>query len=838
MNSTIREFSDIFSDYQPTADVYDEAWDGARLRAPYAQLVSQLDGLGRFEFSRRWTQARRIVRENGIAYSGHTGDQAPPRLWTLDPLPVLIQAIEWQTISAAIAQRAKLLNLLLCDLYGPQKLIQDRTLPASLLYSDPNFFRSCIGITLGQETSNDYLHLYAADIARSPDGGWWVLADRTEAPFGLGYALEHRIVMSRMLPKPFRQSNSRRLASFFTTLQDRLRSLAPYNRDNPRIVLLSDGPTNPYHTEDAYLSRYLGYTLVEDGDLTVRNRATMLKTLGGLLPVDVVLRHQNSIDCDPLEHNNSSGVAGLTHSIRSDRVAVANQIGSGLVGSAAYMAFSARLSERLLGEDLILPNVATWWCGEPKSLKFVLANLDSLTIQPAFRNRGRDEALRKELKSMRKSALADRIRSRPNDFVAQEIVQRSSTPVWRNRLRSHRLAIRTYGVSKAESDDFCVMAGGLGRVTRTLESLELSIRKGETCKDVWILSDSPVEPTALSNTLSKQTVRRRAGSKLPSRVADNLFWLGRRLERTEFHTRLLGLTAKRLIGEFAFDEIKEMPLLLRCLATAGLIEPGYALSDLRQTLPDVSLQLPGLMFSSSPISFSSGVKDLVRLGRLVRDRLNLPAIRIIQQLEATRAQRAKRLVSLADVCDVTDELQTLLAAFSGIVVENMTRTQVFQFLDLGRRLERSYQTLNLLNHCIGKGTTAGRSELEAVLELMDSRMTYRSRYMANVHVVGVMDLIITDETNPRSLAFQMIRVKAHVDQLPREEQSPTLTPEQKAVISLLNEIQVMNVENVMLEEIGRQLLQWETEIEALSNSISHHYLVHAKVQRLSGIGEA
>ena len=848
MTTTLQEFRQIFAGYRPVPDAHDEAWDGTALRPQYQQLIDQLDQMGLFEFSRRWKQARRTFRDNGIAYSGYSGDAARPRFWKLDALPVLIESSEWAKVQAAIAQRAKLLNLLLCDLYGSQKLIKDGTLPASLIYSDPNFFRSCIKLTHGKQTSNDYLHLYAADIARAPNGEWWILADRTEAPSGLGYALEHRIVMSRMLPQFFRQSNTRRLAPFFVTLQNRLQSLAPRNRDNPRVVLLSDGPTNPYHLEDAYLSRYLGYLLVEDGDLAVRSRQVMLKTLGGLQPVDVVLRHQNASECDPLEHNTTGGVAGLTQAIRGDNVAVANQLGSGIVESDAYMAFSPRLCKRLLNEELLLPNVATWWCGEPESLKFVLEHLDRLTIQPAFRNRGRDEALRTELQALSKDEMAERLRSNPNAYVAKESVARSSVPVWRQKLHAERLAIRTYAVSDADANEFHTMDGGLGRVTKSTGSLEISIRKGENSKDIWILSDEPVPPTTLLSPPGTSTIKRRSGAELPSRVADNLFWLGRRLERTEFHARLIGFTAKRLIGELSYDELPDMPMLLRCLASEGLIEPGYAMTEMRQMLPNISLQLGGFVLSNQPDSFSSGVHNLVRLGYLVRDRLSVQAFRIIQKLEAVFNARTRRRTSLADLGEVSDELQTLLAAFSGIVIESMTRTQVFQFLDLGRRLERSHQILNLLNNSIVQSNKIARVELEAILELLESRMTYRSRYMANVHEIGVLDLVVTDETNPRSLAYQIMRAKQHIDQLPREKNSPSLTPEQKAVMSLLNEVRMLDVECEPLKRnpddttestggIAERLSRWGEEIETIADSLSHRYLVHAKTQQLTEIAD-
>ena len=838
LSTSLEEFHELFDGYQPPAACYDEAVDDGELRPPYQALVRELDRLGRFEFARRWTQAKRAVRDNGIAYSGDFSDAVRPRFWTLDALPGLIPAAQWQPVQAAVAQRAKLWNFVLQDLYGPQQLLKDGTLPAELVYSDPNFQRNCRHLTTGEQISDDFLHLYAADLARAPNGDWWVVADRTEAPSGLGYALEHRIIASQLLPSLFRDSRTCRLAPFFVTLQDRLRSLAPFNRDNPRVVLLSDGPANPYHMEDAYLSRYLGYLLVEDGDLAVRGSKLMLKTLGGLQPVDVVLRHQNASECDPLEQSRVEGVAGLTQVVRQDSVAIVNQLGSGLVESSAYMAFSRILCKAVLGEELLLPNVATWWCGEKKSLDFVLANLNRLIVQPAFRNRGNDQSNRVELLSLSKDQLAARIRANPSAFVGQEIVQRSSVPVWGRRLTSQRLAVRAYAISEADNDEFHVMDGGLGRVTRDVEPLEVSIRNGESGKDIWILSDTPVKHVTLLTQPELRTPLRRSGADLPSRVADNLYWLGRRLERTEDHARLIGITAKRMTGELRYDELQDMPMLLRCLGAEGLIEPGYAMQELRATLPNISLELSGFVFAKQPDSLASGIGNLVRLGYLVRDRLSVEGWRIIQQVESSFRIQERRRLNLADVVEAMNELQMLLSAFTGIVIEGMTRTQVFQFLDLGRRIERSHQILGILNEGTLREDESTRMELETTLELLQSLMTYRARYMAKVYEIGVLDLVVSDETNPRSLAYQFMRAKQHIDQLPRVDfDSHSVSPEQLSVAKLLNEVRTISAEEALSVRGQENPIQlWAKEVTALSNSLSHRYLVHAKSRQISDLG--
>jgi len=827
VSTTLQTFHDLVQRYQPLGGAFDELLDqDGEIRSAYRNFLTELETQGRFEFSRRWTQAKRAVRDNGIAYSGYSGQSVRPRTWTLDAIPAMLESDEWDRVKAAVAQRARMLNLVIRDLYGPQELVRNGTLPAELIFSDPNFFRSCRNQKLADD---NYLHLYASDVARAPDGKWWILADRTESPTGLGYALEHRIVMSRMLPKAFRVSRVRRLAPFFAQLQTMLRNLAPQNRDNPRVALLSDGPVNPYHLEDAYLARYLGHILVEDGDLTVRTSQVMLKTLGGLQRVDVVLRHQNSADSDPLEHNAVAGVAGLTRAASANEVAIANPLGSGLLESAAYLAFSTRLCRAVLSEDLLLPNVATWWCGEPESLKYVLANLDRLVIHPAFRRRGKDESLRTKLLQMSPSQLANAIRAEPRAFAAKEKVERSSVPVWGRSLKSERLSIRCYAVLDKSKASYAVMDGGLGRVTKTLQPLELSIRSGEKSKDVWVLSKEPVKFFTLLTDPSTTGEVRRSGADLPSRVADNLFWLGRRLERAEDHARLLYVVANRMAGETSTDEHPEAPFLLRCLASEGLIEAGYAMDDMRQTLPEIAGVLPGFVFSDQPDSLQSGVNQLVRLGSLVRDRLSVQAWRVIQQIDSGFRGRPRRNLNMTDLLEITDELLMHLAALSGIFMESMTRTQVFQFLDLGRRIERSQQMLSIINHAaIHRGTP--RPILEAMLELADSLMTYRSRYLANLHPTGVLDLILTDETNPRSLAYQFMKAKNHIDQLPRDQDTPGFTNEQRCIMTLLNAVRMYDVEEMEHGAVASDvstLPKWDDQVNVLSNLLSHRYLVHA-----------
>ncbi len=823
----------VFQDYDPPGGVYEEYWDSTgRIRSHSKSFVEFVDRLGRGEFARRWEQAQRLVHENGFAYAGHSGPAEKLRPWELDAIPLLISSGEWSRVSAALEQRARVLNLLIRDLYGEQTLVTNGVLPPELVFFHPGLLQSYHGL---QPPEDCYLDFYAADLARSPNGDWWILNDRTEAPSGLGYALENRVVISRMLPEVFQQCHVHRLAQFFIAAQERLRSLAPRQRENPRVVLLSPGPNSPNFFEDAYLARYLGFTLVEGGDLAVRNSHVALKTLGGLLPVDVIMRRQNSNNCDPLELEATSktGVAGLTQAVRAGNVGIANSLGSGVVESVAYMAYMPALCRALLGEELMLPGVATWWCGNRQGLSHVVSNLDDLVVYPAFRHRGKDGPTRHAFSRMPREKLIRAIRANPHAFAAQEQVDRSSLPNWNNGLQPSRLAVRAYAV--ANGDGYSFMNGALARTSSTAVPLETSLSKGEGSKDVWVLSDGPVKHVTLLKHPGEDISLQRSTTELPSRVADNLLWLGRQLERADSSARLLRSTASRLVGETRSTSDLELPVLLRCLADQGQIEQGYAVAEMRGPLQPIDQVLAASVFDrSQPGSLRSIVDKLFRMASIVRDRLSDDTWRIIRRIDEVFQPADRSTPDLAELTEMTSELIIQLAAISGMIMESMTRTQAFRFLELGRRMERSLQIISIVGNALVPLPDVADPVFETVLEVSDSLMTYRSRYRANLNLAAVLDLLLTDESSARSLAYQFVQLADHIQQLPRDHRRPGYTVEQRQAMSLLHSIRMLDIQAVAEahrlgahQMLGQLLEDWGTRLPQLSEAISNRYLVHA-----------
>ena len=560
--------SGLFAGYNAPDGSYDETFaKGGEPRPHWQKVVQTLEDMGPRELAHCWQQARRMIHENGVTYNVYGDAQGMERPWELDPLPWVIGSAEWARLEAALAQRARLLNAVLTDVYGPQRLLTEGLLPPELVFAHPGFLRPCHGLAVPNDC---YLHVYAADLARTPDGQWWVLADRAQSPAGSGYALENRQVLSSILPEVLRDCQAQRLASYFAALRQTLYDVALRHRDNPRIVLLTPGPYNETYFEHAYLARYLGYTLVEGGDLTVRDERVYLKTLAGLEPVDVILRRMDDAFCDPLELNQASllGTAGLVQAVRAGNVSVVNTLGSGWLESAALMPFLPALCRRLLDEELALPSAPTWWCGDTDSLAYVLDHLEELVVMPMRSGAGRDMVRGDRLSRDERREMVEMVRARPHEYAAQQHLSLSSLPVWNGvGVQPRQTVLRTYAV--AARDDYKVMAGGLTRVSASDGPPAISMQSDSGSKDTWVLCEGEPDTLTLLPPAGQPIALRRSGYDFPSRAADNLFWIGRHSERAEGLARLLRSLLIRLNDESGLKSSTAFPVLFRAFQAWG-----------------------------------------------------------------------------------------------------------------------------------------------------------------------------------------------------------------------------------------------------------------------------
>ena len=747
----------------PGSDQYDEcrAADGT-VRPAWKSLVSSLDELGPAGISKASNEIERLVRESGANFQFSDIIKQSARPWKLAAIPLVLSAREWQSIEAGLKQRLRLLEAILGDLLGEQKLLKARVLPAELLSANYNYFR--VYHELPQ--TKPRLDITATDLARNKDGTWWVTGDRTRAPSGLGYALENRVITSRVFQKLLRGNNVVRVASFFSSLQQHLNSLAAGNPENPRVAILTPGQHSYRYIEDAYLARYLGYTMVQGRDLAVRGSRLNLKTLGGLLPIDVLCRHISDRKSDPLELKPSSqqGATGLLQTIRSGHVAVANSIGSTLAQMPALMPFLPAASKFLFGEEPSLPSIGTYWCGGQSERTFVLENLDELILRPAFHVSPAPPIVPAEMTTAEKSKLIDQIKAQPHSYVAQYRPSRSTTPVWHEgKLESWHVALRSFQVQTASGVE--VMPGGLARVSPDPRTLDQSPASGRLGLDCWIANDKPVdqEITLLRQSHSSITLAR-GGAEMPSRVGESLFWLGRSAERSESIARLLRATLIRIAGETQLQDIVELPRMVAALAALGQLEPDHAIAGLGEKLPSLEKVLPASLFDTEkPGGLLAGIRDMGQKAMSVHDRVSLDAYRIIKKIgDHLITNDQSDAIEIGAVINRLDGIVTDLQAFSGLASESMTRTHGWRFLELGRRIERAYQTAELLSAMLVNPIDDEYPVLESILQTTDSMMTYRSRYLLQMQPTAVIDLLVNDETNPRSIGYQLLMIDQHL----------------------------------------------------------------------------
>jgi uncharacterized circularly permuted ATP-grasp superfamily protein/uncharacterized alpha-E superfamily protein len=838
----------LLSAYAPLPGVFDELVDAqGQVRPHWRAIVDAFGHMSPAERAATQEHARRMLRDNGVTFTAHGDADTTRRPWKLDLLPVVIEPGEWRQIETGLSQRARLLNEILIDLYGAQRGIASGVIPPGLVFGNPQFLRPCANAPVRR---NHYLQFLAFDLARAPDGRWWVLSDRTEAPSGAGFALENRVVSSHCLPELFAGQNVRRQASFFRAFGEHFLSLA--GTDNPTTVFLSRGPNKRTYFEHAYLARYLGYTIVEGSDLTVRDERVYLKTVEGLKPVDLIVRSMHADMCDPLELRGDSliGVPGLLQAVRAGRVAICNALGSGLVESDGFLSFLPSLAKFYLGEELSLPSVATWWCGQPRERDHVLAHLDDLIVRRISTTRSvlfgsRDGRVQSFDDAERRAEIVRTIESHGHDFVGQEPISLATTPVLdqAGTLRPASVTLRVYVAATANG--YQVMPGALARVSLGSDPRAAWLWSGDISKDTWVLSHEPVETFSLLAQRQQNLRLRRGTRELPSRAADNLFWLGRYVERAEAAVRLFRSLVIRLRGETGSTRHVVSPeRVVSLLVVQKHLSARRGSRAIQQGRAAVEQELWTILFDPECRDGLANVLDNVRrIADLVRDRLSFDAYRLLNELSDTAlARQYSRRHAVDDALRLLNRLIQYLAGFNGLVMENMTRGFGWRFLDMGRRLERMRNISEVTRQLTVRGEPGDEGALELLLELADSRMTYRGRYQAMPQLPAVLDLLLADDTNPRALLFQVQALAEHMQHLPRREEEGVLTGDQRITTRVASEVQLADMFALSKPmgrfgarlELDRLLRRAERAGRELSDQISQRFFSHSSPQRISG----
>lgn len=749
-------WSAAFADYKPLPGVPDE-FIGADGK-PKAQWLQWMQRVSAGDIDRSLAIAERHIRDLGISY--RVRGEAKERTWPLSGLPLLIDEDEWAEISAGIVQRASLFEALLKDVYGDAFLVSDRVLPAAVVAGSEDFLRQMVGVN---PPGGRWMHLYAADIGRGPDGRWWVLNDRAQAPSGAGYALENRLAMSRAYPSTYAQMNVQRLAPFFRAFRNGLTAMA--ERSQPRICLMTPGPYSATYFEQSYLAKYLGFLLVEGDDLVVHEGQVHVRTIAGFKRADVLWRRVDADFIDPVELNGASrlGVPRLLSAIRDGNTVVANMPGAGFIESRALLSFMPSVCQHLLGEDLAMPNIATWWCGQPSARDKVLQDLPLMSIASAFGDRvpGFDpeqHLLPETLPTKDVQRLRAAIEARGVDYVGQEIVRLSTTPVWQaGRLQPRPFVLRVYAA--ATPDGWQVMPGGFCLISEKADARAVSMGEGVKSADVCVLSDQPVVLETLLPSQEEISIRRILGN-LPSRAADNLFWYGRYLERAEAVLRIVRCLCGRSIelDLMGADALEALRRLSRLLVAWGATPAEKGDPEIRTAVRDA------LGAEDHYGSALANVRMAYGAASVIRERLSVDSFKLIDSLDRQLNAPATKLAGAAEGYEIADRALVALAAISGLAQENVNRVAGWRFLDIGRRIERAINTCRFARNFAGEKATA--DDLDVLLDLIDSQITYRSRYLTGVALAPVRDMVLLDPFNPRSASFQIDQIRRHLDTLP------------------------------------------------------------------------
>jgi uncharacterized circularly permuted ATP-grasp superfamily protein/uncharacterized alpha-E superfamily protein len=833
--------------YETRLGVYDEMVATEHKVLPYWQhFINALESMGSEEIDRRRREAQRLLRENGVTYNVYGDSQKLTRPWRLDPIPLLISNDEWAVIDAGLKQRARLLDLILKDIYGEQTLLKKGLLPAELIFAHQGFLLPCCGTLQNQHRQ---LTIYSANLVRGSKGRFWVLDDRTQAPSGSGYALENRTVMTRVLPDILRDTQVHRLSGFFKGLSKGLVNSALHNKEAPRIVVLTPGPFNETYFEHAYLASYLGYTLVQGDDLTVRDGHVWLKSLEGLQHVDVILRRVDDSFCDPLELRIDSrlGVTGLLEAVRRGNVAIANPLGSSVLENSGLLAFLPKLARYFWDEDLILPSVATWWCGQQRERDFVLQNLEHLVIKQINRRQDNSHVLGSTLSNDQKQALREAILAKPHLYVGQERVSLATVPAFINhRIEPRTAVLRNFVV--ANGDDYLVMPGGLTRVAQDKDDFSVSNQVGGISKDTWVLGSEPAKPKTqgVSTKTNRVQFLDAVTESLTSRAADHLFWVGRYLERTEGVARLLRTVLLKFRDMLEFKDAVDndtLTALLHSLTHVTMTYPGFVNSP-PDYLEHPQKELLSLAKDQRRHgSLAANIHAFVQSAYNIRDLWSQDTWRSIDHIQYRWEQRVVNSdIVTEQLHSYLDELITGVVAFSGLTSESMTREAGWLMLDGGRRLERALSLVALL-----RATLVQRYEpavqnqiLEAVLFTTDSLTIYQRRYRSFMELSAVLELLLLDETHPRSVAYQLRLLSEHIGALPRERGKHRLSEEERLIIKAYTDLRLSNLADLLKADDDEgiyggleKVLGNTTELLwGVADNIARAYFSHSQTSQL------
>lgn len=779
--------------YKPLPGTPDEMVDPeGRLRPLWRDFVSAFAGLSPDEILRRTARSEQYLRDSGVFYRQYGAGTSVERPWPLSPIPVMIDEADWQALVPGLVQRAEVLEALMADLYGENRLVAGGHLPAQLVAANPEWLRPMVGIT---PQSGHYLHFLAFEIGRGPDGQWWVLADRSQAPSGAGFALENRVATSRAFNELYSEGHVHRLAGFFRDFRDALLGMRQ-DRD-ARAAIMTPGPLNETYYEHAYIARYLGITLVQGDDLAVENGRLMVRTVSGLKPVDVLWRRLDGNYADPVELNGASrlGTPGMVSALRAGGLTMVNALGSGILETRALMAFLPKLAPRLIGQALTLPNIATWWCGGAGERADVLEAPERMLLSPALSTGlpydRQEEMIRAA--SLTPEELKAKLDAEGRNLVAQEAVTLSTTPALVDgKLAPRPMTLRVFLARTPQG--WQAMPGGFARIGASPDPTAVAMQRGGTAADVWVVSPQEVPPISMVPATTGP-FRRMGPGALPSRAADNLFWLGRYIERTEGIVRLLRARHVRLAETGA--------------AAAPMLAALQPLFKSRGVDPATGI----------PVGLLETLGSAITSAGQVRDRFSPDAWQALADINKTAHRMATRVAPGDDAARALSALLRKLAGITGLVHENMYRFMGWRFLTIGRLHERAMAMSEILAVLADDKAPAGA--LDVAIELGDSVLTHRRRFTVATSRATVIDLLALDPMNPRSIRHQIEALNDQVRMLPGASENGVLSPLARAMLRCQTTLATQEPETLTTAA----LWEFRGHVGALSSLVTEAYLL-------------
>jgi uncharacterized circularly permuted ATP-grasp superfamily protein/uncharacterized alpha-E superfamily protein len=828
----------LLIEYLKQINSYDEVLDSeGNVKAYWSKLFDILAKIGITELKKRDKEIIRKLRENGVTYNVYGSTDGLNRQWQLDPIPFVLSREEWAGINDGIVQRAQLQDLIIKDLYGPRNLIKDKIIPPELLYANSGFLRPCFEL---QQNSIHHVLVYAADIARGPDGRMWVIDNRTQTPSGYGYAFENRKVLSRVMPELAENIFVDRITPFYQNFHKLFFKLSNKLKEQPFVVFLTPGPHNETYFEQAYLSSYFGCTLVHGDDLLVRDGFVWLKSIQGLQKVDVIIRRVDDDFVDPLELRQDSrlGIPGLLQVIRKGNVALVNPPGTGILENHGFLAYANPIANYFFGTDLKLPSVATWWCGQEKELQFVLNNIERLIIKNINRKQSFKSVYGRMISKTEREEVKLMILKSPHEFVAQEEVQLSTTPSFTGENIEPRLAaIRSFVVS--DGDSYRTMQGGLTRSSPIKDRFIISNQHGGLSKDTWIVSDQP----ELSYDAVKLSINVNSSidnNVLSSRSAENLYWAGRYCERTQVVSNILNNTINTLITHKRFsDQSKDehIDILLKTITHITTTYPGFLEIHLATQPEEVTNELLEVISNENKIgSVVYTVNNFLNATINIRERLTIGTFKILDLINGVNKSLKNKNNSLAQNQELLERLNMHVFTFIGIVNETMTRDSGMHIFEIGKLIERCHLFINQIRSCLCMKFDGPIEEemLESLLLNNYSLLKYRSKYKTEIKMDLFLDMMLLETNLPHSIFNQLNRISECIDSLPKQMHTSRLNEAQKIILlaialiqkSDVSKLAVYNKKDLFRDNLDRKISKIDELLNKLSLVISNIYFNH------------